>query len=100
MVSNLGKHIGITFHRYINGDKRKINFIVNGIKCEAFDPFFKEKSTPLPIELIKNQLISCEIRGFTYPNKNKMYWERMGIIMPEKKDTLLIKVFTYIETED
>ena len=71
MVSNLGKHIGITFHRYINGDKRKINFIVNGIKCEAFDPFFKEKSTPLPIELIKNQLISCEIRGFTLPNKNK-----------------------------
>jgi len=67
----LGKHIGITFHRYINGDKRKINFIVNGIKCEAFDPFFKEKSTPLPIELIKNQLISCEIRGFTLPNKNK-----------------------------
>ena len=67
----MGKHIGITFHRYINGDKRKINFIVNGRKCEDFNPFFKEKSTPLPIEIIKNQLISCEIRGFTLPNKNK-----------------------------
>ncbi len=71
MVSNLSKHIGITFHRFINGDKRRINFIVNGLKCEAFDPFFTDKSTPLPIELIKNQIISCEIRGFTLPSKNK-----------------------------
>ncbi len=71
VVNELSKHIGITFHRYINGDQRKIIFLVNGISCEAYDPFFSEKSTPLPKEKIKTELISCEIRGFTLPSKNK-----------------------------
>ena len=71
VVSDLRKHIGITFHRYINGDQRKIIFKVNGIECKAFDPFFSEKSTPLPIEKISNPIINCEIRGFTLPSKNK-----------------------------
>ena len=71
IVNELSKHIGITFHRFINGEERYIDFIINGKKCEAFDPFFKDKSTPLPVELIKNQIISCEIKGFTLPSKNK-----------------------------
>ena len=71
VVSDLRKHIGITFHRYINGDQRKIIFKVNGIDCKPYDPFFSEKSTPLPTEKINNQIINCEIRGFTLPSKNK-----------------------------
>ena len=71
VISELRKHIGITFHRYINGDKRKIIFIVNGIECPPYDPFFSEKSTPLPIERINTSIIDCEIRGFTLPSKNK-----------------------------
>tara|TARA_B000000532_G_scaffold214242_1_gene185199 strand:+ start:269 stop:1690 length:1422 start_codon:yes stop_codon:yes gene_type:complete len=71
VVNELSKHIGITFHRYINGDQRKINFVVNGINCEAYDPFFSDRSTPLPREKIDTNILSCEIRGFTLPSKNK-----------------------------
>ena len=53
LLSDLRKHIGITFHRYINGDQRKIIFVVNGINCEAYDPFFSDRSTPLPRKISK-----------------------------------------------
>ena len=49
IIYNLTNHVGITFQRYINGDKKKIRFFVNNIECDAYDPIFKSKANSDPM---------------------------------------------------
>ena len=72
LVTKLDQHIGLVFHRYINGEfGKKVTFIVNGLKCTSADPFFKEKSTLLPLEIIKQGKSICKLQAYTLPHYSK-----------------------------
>ncbi len=66
VTNQLIKHISLVFHRYISGDYgNKIIFSVNGNICISADPFFKEKSTNQPAEIIANK---CKVISYTLPH--------------------------------
>ena len=79
IIYNLTNHVGITFQRYINGDRKKIRFFVNNIECDAYDPFFKSKSTSSPQEYIKDKNLSCLVESFTLPSKEKCTEEEWNL---------------------
>lgn len=51
-ISNLEKHLALTFHRYIEGEKglKKLNIYINNHKIEAFDPFNKKNLATYVLE--------------------------------------------------
>ena len=66
ITAQLAKHISLVFHRYITGDYgTKISFSINGNICPSADPFFKEKSTNQPPEVIANQ---CKVISYSLPH--------------------------------
>ena len=79
VTNQLIKHISLVFHRYISGDYgNKIIFSVNGNICISADPFFKEKSTNQPAEIIANK---CKVISYTLPhhtNCTSEEWEYHG----------------------
>ncbi len=42
IFTSVNKHLELIFHRYIKGDRRKINISVNGKPLSAFDPFHSD----------------------------------------------------------
>ena len=69
VTDQLIKHISLVFHRYISGDYgNKIIFSVNGNVCISADPFFKEKSTNQPPEIIANK---CKVISYALPHHTK-----------------------------
>ena len=79
MIFNLSNHIGLTFQRYINGDMKKIKFLINSLECNAYDPFFKLKSTCSPQEHIKDKNLTCKVESFTLPSKEKCTEEEWNL---------------------
>ena len=79
VTNQLIKHISLVFHRYISGDYgNKIIFTVNGNICISADPFFKEKSTTQPAEIIANK---CKVISYALPhhtNCTSEEWEYHG----------------------
>ena len=66
ITAQLAKHISLVFHRYITGDYgTKISFSINGNICPSADPFFKEKSTNQPPEVIANK---CRVISYSLPH--------------------------------
>lgn len=66
LTTQLSKHISLVFHRYISGDYgNKISFSINGDVCLSADPFFKEKSTNQPPEIIANK---CKVISYSLPH--------------------------------
>ena len=68
VVKGLIDHISIVYHRFMDGDFNKIDFIINGSKCIPYDPFFKEKSDQLPTEIINN----CVVCAYSLPHHSKI----------------------------
>lgn len=51
-VAHLEKHLALTFHRYIEGEKglKKLSIYINNHKIEAFDPFNKHNEATYRLE--------------------------------------------------
>ena len=75
-MADVKKHLELVFHRYLSGEGgSKIQIFLNGIKLEAFDPFFVAKSTVImddeKIE-IPGRKGRVVIRPYILPHPSKM----------------------------
>lgn len=62
-------HLGLVFHRFIDGDARRVYIDLNGNTVEAADPFLKNhrKTMPGPPERIEVEGEVVTFRAFTLP---------------------------------
>lgn len=72
-MSNLQKHLELTFHRYLYG-KDKVNLFINDLQLEPFDPFYKKHpaTQELSTENIKIDDKRIIIKPYILPHYTKM----------------------------
>lgn len=77
IMKQVKAHLGMTFHRFIEGGKIKINFQDRAV--EAWNPFLQNESATqiFPKETIQNG--NVEIEGFVLPHKSKITEEQYKI---------------------
>jgi len=70
-IAALEKHLSLTFHRYLDGERgiKKISIFINGHKIEAFDPF--NVKNPATQELEKDEMGKITITPYILPHHSK-----------------------------
>ena len=83
-IERLDLHIGMVFHRFLNGDARKIRINVNGHPVAAWDPFLETHEATIrnPEQPIRAPGGTVRVRGFVLPHRdrfaNETDFERAG----------------------
>jgi hypothetical protein len=72
-VDRLDRHLGMVFHRFLQGDARAIEISINGHSVEAWDPFLEshEATIPQPVQTIRSPGGPVAVRGFVLPHRDR-----------------------------
>jgi hypothetical protein len=70
-IAALEKHLSLTFHRYLDGERgiKKISIFINKHKIEAFDPF--NVKNPATQELERDEIGKISITPYILPHHSK-----------------------------
>lgn len=72
MISELERHLGTVFHRYIDGThSKRVAIVVNGVECQSRNPFFPQKSRTSPVEVIEDGHHRYKVCSHTLPHMTK-----------------------------
>jgi hypothetical protein len=76
-VERLDRHLGMVFHRFIDGDARQIKITINQTMVRAWDPFLEahEATIPQPAQVIRSPGGSIAVRGFILPHRDRFRTE-------------------------
>jgi hypothetical protein len=83
-IERLDRHLGMVFHRFLDGDARNIKIKINGHKVGAWDPFLEthEATIRRPEQPMKAPGGVVRVRGFVLPHRdrftNEAEFERAG----------------------
>jgi hypothetical protein len=72
------RHLGMTFHRYLEGPSPKLAINFNGDddanRVPPWDPFMRAHAatTPTPVEWMRGQTGGIEVQGFVLPHKDRL----------------------------
>lgn len=66
-------HLAMVFHRFLDGDRRRIRLRLNGATVCAWDPFCTANSatTPKPIRRLRDTSGLVEVRGYVLPHRDR-----------------------------
>lgn len=72
-IERLDLHVGMVFHRFLNGDARKIQIYVNGHSVAAWDPFLETHQATIrnPEQPIRAPGGTVRVRGFVLPHRDR-----------------------------
>jgi hypothetical protein len=72
-IERLDLHVGMVFHRFLNGDARKIRINVNGHSVAAWDPFLETHQATIrnPEQPIRAPGGTVRVRGFVLPHRDR-----------------------------
>jgi hypothetical protein len=72
-LERLDRHLGMVFHRFLRGDARRIEILINGHRVPAWDPFLEkhEATIPQPVQTIRAPGGSVMVRGFVLPHRDR-----------------------------
>jgi Histidine kinase-, DNA gyrase B-, and HSP90-like ATPase len=72
-AERLDRHLGMVFHRFIQGDAQLITISINGSLVEAWDPFLQSHNAtiPQPAQRIKSPGGPVIVRGFVLPHRDR-----------------------------
>jgi hypothetical protein len=76
-VERLDRHLGMVFHRFIDGDACRIEILINDNAVKAWDPFLEahEATIPQPIQNVNSPGGSVAVRGFVLPHRDRFRTE-------------------------
>jgi hypothetical protein len=83
-LERLDRHLGMVFHRFIQGDARKLSIRINGKQIESWDPFLEKHEATIrnPEQPIPGPGGRILVRGFVLPHRdrfrNTMDFEKAG----------------------
>lgn len=70
-LERLDRHLGMVFHRYLDGDAPKLSIQLNGRPIKAWDPFLEARSIPTPNQPIASPGGKILFRGFILPYQDR-----------------------------
>jgi hypothetical protein len=72
-LDRLDRHLAMVFHRFIDGDARRIRISINGQMVSAWDPFLEthEATIRSPEQPIKGPGGTVRVRGFVLPHRDR-----------------------------
>ena len=72
-AERLDRHLGMVFHRFIQGDAAPIRITINGSRVEAWDPFLQthDATIPQPAQRIRSPGGPVVVRGFVLPHRDR-----------------------------
>ena len=72
-LEDIRAHLGMVFHRFINGDATRLSIILNGRLLKAWDPF--QATHPATIDLhserIRHAGSSCIVKPYVLPHRDR-----------------------------
>jgi hypothetical protein len=83
-IERLDRHVGMVFHRFLDGDARKLRINVNGLPVASWDPFLETHDATIrnPEQPIRAPGGTVRVRGFVLPHRdrfaNEADFERAG----------------------
>ena len=74
LADRVEQHLGMVFHRYISGKRRRLQISINGRPIEPWDPFLIGHGATYssPIECIFGDAGMIEIQGHVLPHKDRL----------------------------
>lgn len=72
-LEEIRAHLGMVFHRFIDGDARRISIALNGRNIKGWDPFqtAHTATTELPSERIRHAGTSLSVKPYILPHKDR-----------------------------
>lgn len=72
-LEDIRAHLGMVFHRFINGDASKLALVLNGRPIKAWDPFqTKHPATQeLPSQRIRHEGSSFTVKPYVLPHRDR-----------------------------
>jgi hypothetical protein len=72
-LERLDNHIGMVFHRFIEGDARRLSIRINGKRIDAWDPFLEKNDATIrnPEQPIQGPGGRVLVRGFVLPHRDR-----------------------------
>lgn len=70
-LERLDRHLGMVFHRFLDGDAPRLAIELNGSPIRAWDPFLETRSVPTPNQPIKSPGGNILFRGFILPYQDR-----------------------------
>lgn len=72
-VERVERHLAMIFHRYLDGDARRLRIRLNGRAVTAWDPFitWHPATTPKPVARLRDPSGDVTIRGYVLPHRDR-----------------------------
>lgn len=72
-LEEIRAHLGMVFHRFINGDARRLSISLNGRLIKAWDPFqtAHTSTTELPSERIRHAGATLSVKPYILPHRDR-----------------------------
>jgi histidine kinase/DNA gyrase B/HSP90-like ATPase len=72
-IERTERHLAMVFHRYLDGDGRRIRITINGRRLRAWDPFLErhEATIPRPDQSLDSGGERISVRGFVLPHPDR-----------------------------
>lgn len=72
-LEEIRAHLGMVFHRFINGDARRLSITLNGRPIKGWDPFqtAHPATTELPSERIRHGGASLSVKPYILPHRDR-----------------------------
>lgn len=76
-LEQLERHLGMVFHRFLNGDARRLTISLNGRRVLGWDPFLEdnEATRRTPEQQLKGPGGTVRVRGFVLPHRDRFATE-------------------------
>jgi hypothetical protein len=72
-LERVEKHLSMVFHRYIDGDQRRVTIRLNGRAMPGWDPFVASHPATMPQRAARLRDVSgdVEVRGYVLPHRDR-----------------------------
>ncbi len=72
-IERAEQHLAMVFHRYLDGDARRLRFTLNGRRIKAWDPFLQDhpSTIPRPEQPLDSGGVRIGVRGFILPHPDR-----------------------------
>lgn len=72
-LEEIRAHLGMVFHRFINGDAERLSIVLNGRAVKAWDPFQTQHpaTIAMPVERIRHAGSSLSVKPYVLPHRDR-----------------------------
>jgi hypothetical protein len=73
-AEKVGEHLGMVFHRFLNGPRPELQIWLNGQRVKPWDPFLENHPATevTPVERVYSSHGVIELQGFVLPHKDRL----------------------------